>query len=92
MLPAVDALGAGALAGLGVALPLGAVGVLIVQEGIAGGWRPASAAATGVALVDGGEHAAIVARATTRGPPISSLRRLVGRRNREWPEVSPLLH
>jgi threonine/homoserine/homoserine lactone efflux protein len=43
---AVDALGAGALAGLGVALPLGAVGVLIVQEGISGGWRPASAAAT----------------------------------------------
>ena len=53
MLPAVDALGAGALAGLGVALPLGAIGVLIVQEGIIGGWRPASAAATGVALVDG---------------------------------------
>ena len=46
-------LGAGALAGLGVALPLGAIGVLIVQEGITGGWRPASAAGTGVALVDG---------------------------------------
>ncbi len=49
----VDALGAGALAGLGVALPLGAIGVLVVQEGIRGGWRPACAAGTGVALVDG---------------------------------------
>ena len=47
-------LGAGALAGLGVALPLGAIGVLIVQEGINGGWRPAAAAGTGVAIVDGG--------------------------------------
>jgi arginine exporter protein ArgO len=47
-------LGAGALAGLGVALPLGAIGVLIVQEGITGGWRPAAAAGTGVAIVDGG--------------------------------------
>jgi arginine exporter protein ArgO len=60
VLPAVDALGAGALAGLGVALPLGAVGVLIVQEGITGGWRPASAAATGVALVDGAYAAVAV--------------------------------
>ena len=61
MLPAVDALGAGALAGLGVALPLGAVGVLVVREGITGGWRPASAAATGVALVDGAYAALAVA-------------------------------
>jgi len=61
MPPAVDALGAGALAGLGVALPLGAVGVLIVQEGLTGGWRPASAAATGVALVDGAYAAVAVA-------------------------------
>src|SRR6476659_2113335 len=58
------ALGAGALAGLGVALPLGAVGVLIVQEGIRGGWRPASAAATGVALVDGAYAAVAVAAGT----------------------------
>jgi threonine/homoserine/homoserine lactone efflux protein len=47
------AFGAGALAGLGVALPLGAIGVLIVQEGISGGWRPAAAAGLGVGLVDG---------------------------------------
>ncbi len=55
------ALGAGALAGLGVALPLGAIGVLIVQEGITRGWRPAMAAGTGVALVDGAYAAVAVA-------------------------------
>jgi arginine exporter protein ArgO len=54
-------LAAGALAGLGVALPLGAVGVLVVQEGITGGWRPAAAAGTGVALVDGAYAAVAVA-------------------------------
>jgi arginine exporter protein ArgO len=58
------ALAAGALAGLGVALPLGAIGVLLVQEGITGGWRPAAAAGTGVALVDGG-YAAIAVVAGT---------------------------
>jgi threonine/homoserine/homoserine lactone efflux protein len=58
---AFAALGAGALAGLGVALPLGAIGVLIVQEGITGGWRPAFAAGTGVALVDGAYAALAVA-------------------------------
>jgi len=57
----LTALGAGALAGLGVALPLGAIGVLIVQEGITGGWRPAAAAGTGVALVDGAYAAVSVA-------------------------------
>jgi threonine/homoserine/homoserine lactone efflux protein len=59
--PVVDALGAGALAGLGVALPLGAIGVLVVQEGLNGGWRPAWAAGTGVALVDGAYAAVAVA-------------------------------
>jgi arginine exporter protein ArgO len=62
------ALGAGTLAGLGVALPLGAIGVLIVQEGITGGWRPAFAAGTGVALVDGAYAAlAVVAGAAVTG-------------------------
>jgi arginine exporter protein ArgO len=50
----VEAFLAGMLAGLGVAVPLGAVGVLLVQEGVTRGWRPAAAGATGVALVDGG--------------------------------------
>lgn len=61
----LTAFGAGALAGLGVALPLGAIGVLVVQEGITGGWRPAWAAGTGVALVDGAYAAVAVAAGAT---------------------------
>jgi arginine exporter protein ArgO len=55
---------AGAVAGIGVALPLGAIGVLIVSEGLHRGWRPAAAAATGVALVDLGYAAVAVAAGT----------------------------
>ena len=44
--------GAGALAGLGVALPLGAIGVLIVREGVERGPRPAIAAGLAVACID----------------------------------------
>ena len=77
MLPAVDALGAGALAGLGVALPLGAAGVLIVQEGVTGGWRPASAAATGVALVDGAYAVAAVAAGAAVTAALNGLERTV---------------
>lgn len=33
-------------------MPLGAVGVLLVREGIARGWRPAATGGTAVALVD----------------------------------------
>jgi arginine exporter protein ArgO len=50
----VHALLAGLGAGLAVAIPLGAIGVLIVSEGLSGGWWPAATAATGVALVDFG--------------------------------------
>lgn len=46
------ALVAGVVAGYGIAMPLGAIGVLIVHEGLTRGWRWASAAATGTALVD----------------------------------------
>jgi threonine/homoserine/homoserine lactone efflux protein len=42
----------GLLAGWGVALPLGAIGVLIVDIGMRGGIRPAAAAAAGVATAD----------------------------------------
>jgi arginine exporter protein ArgO len=55
---------AGVLAGLAIAVPLGAIGVLILQEGLTGGWRPAAAAATGVALVDFG-YATVAAAAGT---------------------------
>lgn len=73
----MDALGAGALAGLGVALPLGAIGVLIVQEGITGGWRPASAAATGVALVDGAYAAVAVAAGAAVTTALAGVERAV---------------
>ncbi|MCX4385769.1 LysE family transporter [Micromonospora peucetia] len=49
---ALAAFSVGAVAGLGVAVPLGAVGVLLLHEGMARGWRPALAGATGVAVVD----------------------------------------
>ncbi|WP_371502217.1 lysine transporter LysE [Kitasatospora sp. NBC_00374] len=41
----------GAAAGLGVAVPVGAIGVLLLREG-GRGWRPAASAATAVAVVD----------------------------------------
>ena len=43
---------AGVIAGAAVALPLGAIGVLLVQEAITAGWRTAAAGAFGVGLVD----------------------------------------
>jgi len=48
----VSAALAGAAAGLGMAMPLGAVGVLLVREGITRGWRPAAIGGKAVALVD----------------------------------------
>lgn len=48
----LTAFGAGVLAGLGIALPLGAIGVLIVREAVERGIRPAVAAALAVAAVD----------------------------------------
>jgi arginine exporter protein ArgO len=58
--PLLPALAAGLLAGLGVALPLGAVGVLLLQEGMLRGRRSALLAAAGVATVDLGYAAAAV--------------------------------
>ena len=46
------ALVAGVVAGYGIAMPMGAISVLIVQEGLTRGWRWACAAATGTGLVD----------------------------------------
>jgi len=46
------ALALGAVVGLGVAMPLGAIGVLLVHTGMAQGWRPAAAGGLGVATVD----------------------------------------
>ena len=47
-----DPLIAGLLAGWGVAIPLGAIGVMVVDLGMRGGLRPAAAAAAGVATAD----------------------------------------
>lgn len=43
---------AGVLAGLGVAMPVGAIGVLILRESMLNGWRHGAAAAAGVATID----------------------------------------
>ena len=43
---------AGLVAGYGVAIPVGAIGVLVVDAGMRGGFRPAAAAASGVATAD----------------------------------------
>lgn len=48
----MTALGAGVLAGLALAVPVGAIGVLLVQEGATRGLRTAAAAASAVATVD----------------------------------------
>jgi threonine/homoserine/homoserine lactone efflux protein len=47
-----DPLVSGLLAGWGVAIPLGAIGVMVVDLGMRGGLRPAAAAAAGVATAD----------------------------------------
>jgi arginine exporter protein ArgO len=49
----MEALFAGIVAGLAVAVPLGAIGVLIVDLGVRGGFRPAFLAGLGTALADG---------------------------------------
>lgn len=46
------AFGAGLLAGLGLAAPLGAVGILLLQEGMARGFTAAAPAAAAVAVID----------------------------------------
>lgn len=43
---------AGVIAGLGVAMPLGAIAALLLREGLVNGFRVAAAAAVGVATVD----------------------------------------
>jgi arginine exporter protein ArgO len=49
----MNALAAGIVAGLAVAVPLGAIGVLIVDLGVRGGFRPAFLAGLGTAMADG---------------------------------------
>jgi threonine/homoserine/homoserine lactone efflux protein len=49
----VDVMAAGALAGLGVAVPVGAIAVLIIETSIRHGYRVGWAAGAGAATVDG---------------------------------------
>ena len=53
MLSPLTAAATGVLAGLGIAMPLGAIGVLIIRLGITRGFRAAAAAGLGTATVDG---------------------------------------
>nr|WP_247601030.1 LysE family transporter [Cellulomonas hominis] len=59
---ALDALLTGLLAGLGVAVPLGPVGLLVARAGAVAGLRRGLAAAGGVAVVDAG-YAVVAATA-----------------------------
>jgi threonine/homoserine/homoserine lactone efflux protein len=71
---------AGLVAGWGVAIPLGAIGVMIVDLGTRDGFRPAAAAAAGVATADllyaTLAAAAGAAAATALGPHEDALRLL----------------
>lgn len=71
------ALAAGALAGYGVAVPLGAIGVLIIHEGVAGGWRRGTAAAAGTALVDLGYAVLALAAGTAVTQRLSEYSRTI---------------
>jgi arginine exporter protein ArgO len=51
--PVIDALLAGIVAGYGIAIPVGAIAILIVETGLQRGFRLAAAAGTGAAVADG---------------------------------------
>jgi len=62
----------GLLAGWGVAVPLGAIGLLVVREALAGGVRAGTAAALAVAMVDGLYCTAAVLLGAAVAPVIAS--------------------
>lgn len=66
------ALGGGVLAGIGLAAPLGAVGVLLLREGLMNGFRQGAPAASAVALVDAAYCSLAVAGGAAAGPVIAS--------------------
>ncbi|MWV58644.1 LysE family transporter [Rathayibacter sp. VKM Ac-2754] len=67
-----SALLAGALAGLALAAPLGAIGVLLVQEGATRGLRRGFAAAAAVASVDVAYCSVAVVAGSVAGPLVAS--------------------
>lgn len=73
MWEAVSAMGMGLLAGLGVAMPLGAIGILLIHEGVSAGIRRGLPAAVGVASVDGLYALASVVAGTIVAPEVRRL-------------------
>jgi len=68
---------AGLAAGLGIALPLGAIGVLIVREGVERGIRAAGVAALAVATVDFGYALVAVVVGDRIADALSGIERVV---------------
>jgi arginine exporter protein ArgO len=68
-----SALVTGLLAGFGLALPLGAIGILLVQEGMLRGWMSGSTAALAVALVDCGYSLAAATTGARLGRTVAGI-------------------
>lgn len=67
----------GAVVGLGIAIPLGAIGVLLLQTGMTHGWRAAAAGGLGAALVDLTYAAAAVMAGSTVSGLLAGHQRVV---------------
>ncbi|MBD8042440.1 LysE family transporter [Arthrobacter sp. Sa2BUA2] len=65
-------LAGGILAGFGVAAPLGAIGILLLREGLAAGFRAAAPGAFAVALVDAAYCALAVLAGAAAAPLVAS--------------------
>jgi arginine exporter protein ArgO len=76
---ALTAFGSGLVAGLGIAVPLGAIGVLLIQEGVMRGLRRGAPAAVAVGVVDTVYCLGAVALGAVAAPLIARLGR--------WPAV-----
>jgi arginine exporter protein ArgO len=66
------AFGSGLVAGLALAVPLGAIGVLLIQEGATRGWIRGAPAAAAVATVDAIYCAAAIAAGSLLAPLVST--------------------
>jgi threonine/homoserine/homoserine lactone efflux protein len=77
MEPVLATLALGAAVGLGIAIPLGAIGVLLLQTGMVAGWRVAAAGGLGAATVDLAYAAVAVAAGTTAAGLLSAHTRMV---------------
>jgi threonine/homoserine/homoserine lactone efflux protein len=75
--PLLTSLAFGGAVGLGIAIPLGAIGVLLLQTGMAAGWRTAAAGGLGAATVDLTYAVVAVAAGTTAAGVLSAHTRAV---------------